>query len=440
MQFIHCKVTGHFALTNSDWFPIDDKITTIIAPAGRGKSTLLKALHSINPCLCRPDPAPFDDYPRYVQRGGHTRAVDPAKKTAVIAIFICDDPLRELLTAIDPVLVETDRIEVGRRLDGSRWITFVEIAASSSVSELLPTVNTLCERLPRGDVEPVWQECMNMRGSERIKGRLAGRLNRLLDGLEKAVSRQEERELLLQARTIVNREARFAEARETTGQALPAFIYLDQGDLLSPRLDMAFPGGPGGQSPRPGKPPSRCLDMLLLELLRSDIAFFRQSSGKSRKDTAPAGDHLREEAGARLCGRLGKYLPHPGPVLSLSFSGNTAALSLAVDGDGTGPEETAFHWHRMVGWAVATCYFTEKEGKRPVLLLDEPAHGLAADQRIELEAMLRHLSDFCQIIVSSSTENFLAESSSRLRLDDEGNAVPLSPAASPRSRTRGTTR
>ena len=242
MQLIRGRVAGHFILQNSDWFTIHEKSTTITGPAGSGKTTLLKAMRSINPPFCQPDQAPFAAFPHYFSHGHHTRKVIPAKKTAVIAVFICDNALRTTLTAIDPVFIETDRIEVGRKLDNSRWLTYVEIAGSSRWSELAPELEKLRQRYAAATDDPIlgpmWQQCERLAPTDRIKGELATHLHGLLDQLASLARDEDDRDLVQQARFIINRDSRFSKARQATSDALPVFVYLQEDELLSATIDI----------------------------------------------------------------------------------------------------------------------------------------------------------------------------------------------------------
>ena len=422
MQLFRCKVAGHFILQNSDWFTIHEKMTTITAPTGSGKSTLLKALRSINPLFCHPDPAPFAAFPHSAGHGRHIRKVIPAKKTAVIAVFICDNALRHTLTAIDPIFINTDRIEVGRRLDNSRWLTYVEISGSSRWSNLAPELEKLRRKFPAstGDhrLAGMWQKCEMLAPTDRIKGALATELNELLDYLAIRARDEDDHALLQQARFIVNRASRFMKARQATTETLPVFLYLQQDNLLSTAIDVGLVAEKMRQT---AESPWRCADLFLLELLGIDQNFLQQDGDeialRLRKNAL-----LYESAGCRLGERLRKYLPGSVRGLSLTLAGGVLSLRMDCGPEKNGcPAEISDHWRWMLSCAVSACYLSEVPGRQPIFLLDEPdAAPSSRDDKIELEEMLRRLSDSCQVLVCTTKEDFAADSGRRYRLHREG--------------------
>ncbi|MCB2182317.1 MAG: hypothetical protein KQH63_09850 [Desulfobulbaceae bacterium] len=372
MQLFRCRVAGHFILHNSDWFTIHARMTTITGPTGSGKSTLLKALGSLNPPFCHPDPAPFADFPQYVRSGKHTRRVIPAKKTAAIGVFICDDLLRNTLAEIDPVFMKTDRIEVGRRLDSSRWITYVEISASSRWSELAPyleKMRRIADPTENSLFDEWWQECETIQAAERIKGNLAERANRFFDGLTEHARAKNNQDLLQKVRFIVNREARFKKAREITGNSLPVLFYLHKENLLSSGINV---DQPAGKVHEPLENHWQCVDLFFQELLRSNRDLLR----KVVEGTIPFKN-----------------------------------------------QEISLHQRWMLSCAVIACYFTEIAGRQPIFLLDEPDAGLGRKEKNELEKMLRHLSESFQVIVCTCDENFLTDSRRRYQLQEKGGEV-----------------
>lgn len=423
MQLIRCRVAGHFILQNSDWFTIHEKSTTITGPAGSGKSTLLKAMRSINPPFCQPDQAPFAAFPHYTSHGQHTRKVIPAKKTAVIAVFICDNALRNTLTAIDPVFIETDRIEVGRRLDNSRWLTYVEIAGSSRWSELAPELEKLRQRYATATDDPIlgpmWQQRERLAPTDRIKGELANHLHGLLDRLASLARDEDDRALVQQARFIINRDSRCIKARQTTGEALPVFVYLREDELLSATIDIRRIAEKMRQTP---ESPCPCPDLFLLELLGIDQAFLRQATAREialhLRDNAPR----YASAGRRLGERLRKYLPESGRHLSLTPADGVITLHMEHGQENNlDPPAISGHWRWMLSCAVSACYIAEAKGRQPLFLLDEPdAAPRTREEKNELEAMLRRLSDSCQLVVCTTSGDFLADSGKRYQLRQEG--------------------
>lgn len=68
--------------------------------------------------------------PSTLNECSYPRLLTPIKRTAALAVFAADPSLIVELGKIEPILDGLDRIEAGRRLDGSLWLNFVEIASA----------------------------------------------------------------------------------------------------------------------------------------------------------------------------------------------------------------------------------------------------------------------------------------------------------------------
>ncbi len=420
MRLLRVKVGGHFVLRNSGWFTIHPGCTSIAAPAGGGKSTLLRALRSVNPPFCDSDPAPFAEFPRFSETTGYRRKILPDKKTAVIAVFICDDPLREKLATIDPVYWQTDRIEVGRKLDNSRWITFVEIAASGRWSEVVEEMVRLGKLCGQGKVAEKIAAYLGAKASlqstDRVKGELAEELMGLLDQLAGHFASEEQRQQLQGVQRIVNRAAHYQEAVNVVGQSLPVLVYLDRGCLLSGAI------GDGAKAERTAPRQNSCRpcpDLILRELLGISQSGQDDEGRRTGRLHAPA-PHL-EENGRQLAARLSAYLPD----MSLQFlvkqtagrgevqasSGGTPFSSLAA-------LALPFRW--MLSCAVCACYYHDSEKRQIIFLLDEPEAALSHEEKDELAAFLLRLSGLHQVLTTTAGSSaFPPASGRRYRLQEE---------------------
>jgi energy-coupling factor transporter ATP-binding protein EcfA2 len=418
MRFMRCKVSGHFVLRNSDWFTVAPECTVIVGAAGTGKTTLLGALRSVNPPACRPATEPFASFPRYVMAGDYTRKVLPRKKTAVIAVFECDGPLREKLGAIDPVYLENERIEVGRRLDNSRWLTFVEIAASSRWGELTGLMAGLRKLFPgkgkENDLAGAWRICDELQSTDRIKGRLAVRLNMLLDHVDRLAERGEHRRLVQEARFMVNRAERFRRARRTVEAGLPVFLHLKEDCLLPAVIDLLQPAEIMQREKKGCRP---CVEWFFLELLGMPRAFLQQRDpdarlGWGRKDVTDP-----ERVSEKLSRRLQRYLPEHSVSLSVIFAGSELVLKAGIDGKKiVSLTDLPKHHLWMLSCAVCVCCLVEVNKRSPVLLLDEPDDGLKEDAKREFEELLDSISKTCQLVICTPDAHFLADCSRRYRL------------------------
>lgn len=241
MRLLKAKAAGHHVVTNSGWFRLH-KVTTIIAgPSGTGKTAILRALQSINPPPAIENINPFLDYPKYIQKENYKRKVLPSKKTAAFGVFVCDDLLRSELAKIDPVFLETDRIEVGRRLDRTRWITFVEISGSSRWSELAHDMEQLKSFAVKSNLDGgligQYEAITQLAPTDRVKGKIAESLSSWLGNIESCLD-DSQQERFLKALFKVERAKRFQEAKKLTAEHLPLFVYFSDDFIIHPRIHL----------------------------------------------------------------------------------------------------------------------------------------------------------------------------------------------------------
>lgn len=412
MRLLRAKVGGHFVLQNSGWFTVHPGCTSIAGPTGSGKSTLLRALRSVNP----PDgeqAAPFADFPRFGEKAGSRRKVLVAQKTAVLAVFVCHDGLRENLASIDPVYRQTDRIEVGRKLDNSRWITFVEIAASGRWSEVEKEILPLRELGGEGEAEELagfLRENARLRSADRVKGRLAERVNELLDRVAGHAPSEEQRQHLNKARLIVRRAAHYQEAVRRVQESLPVFVFLDRDSLWSGGIDFDASATKAAVQ-KAGR--TSCVDSFLPDLLGL--------AGEDRESTAARlrGRDPGLASAFRLLGeRLQVYLPDQSLHLAPSRADDRLEILAAANrADFMPVAQLAAPRRWMLSCALCACYYREHQGQEVIFLLDEPDSGLAAAEKRELAASLGHLSGSHQLLACTATDaSFPPKSGRRYRL------------------------
>ncbi|MEJ2689919.1 MAG: hypothetical protein P8130_08205 [Deltaproteobacteria bacterium] len=422
MRLLRAKVGGHFVLQNSGWFTIHPGCTSIAAPGGSGKSTLLRSLRSINPPSCDSNPAPFAEFPRFITTAGYRRKILPAKKTAVIAVFVCDDPLREKLAAIDPVYWQVDRIEVGRRLDYFRWITFIEIAASSRWSELDQEMVRLRELFREGkaaaELLNFFQENASLQGADRVKGALAEDLNTLLDRLIAHASSEQQNQHLLKVRRIVNRAKRYQEAVRVVENSIPVFVYLDHSCLLSGHISGGVKAENAGRQQTGCR---HCPDLFLYEFLGIARLFQEQDdegqiSGQLKEQAA-----YLEEACKQLSARLSIYLPEIPITLSIKPANGGSEVQASIGGSpfaSLAALGKPLRW--MLSCAVCACYYSEPEKREIVFLLDEPDAALSQKEKSYLATFLLRLSASHQLLVATAAASpFPPKSGRQYRLKKE---------------------
>ncbi len=238
MRLRQLKIRGLGSLPETDWIALSGTTTLLRLPDKSMGRQFLKTVQSINPPSdCRID-QPFKDLPlETVSANGHRRVIAPEKRTIVFGIFETPSSLVRELGAITPPLYETDRVEVGRRLDYSRWINFVEIASSSRWSEVSKDITNLLLQQSTGgaDTSNIKRLLAETAPSDRIKGNMLEQLATWLTGLQSRLPEPGDLDDILEK---VLRASRFSEARALMERRLPQFIRGRYGEELQRLLHL----------------------------------------------------------------------------------------------------------------------------------------------------------------------------------------------------------
>lgn len=228
MRLIQAKARCVEGVRDSGWFVPGRHTTVIHDPEGASVPFLFEALQTLNPPYPITECKPFSSHPQSWRQGSYDRKVIPGKKTAVIMVFSAVPDLVRELSEIDESLFETDRIEVGRRLDYSRWITFVEISASGRWSDIKSDFQQLRKlmRTPEGQVDD--SAFNDLLDSNRLKGELADRCRNWLVRIKDLVPELGGEELLVHQRCLrqVNLAERFNQARRRVEKWLPPTLVV----------------------------------------------------------------------------------------------------------------------------------------------------------------------------------------------------------------------
>ncbi len=254
MKLIKARTRGLRTLTESRWFELSPHLNLFQFPGQNAQDgpksggDFLRILETINPTYVCKKLAPFADLPTLTEQGGHLRRVNPTKRTVALAVFASTPELVEQLTVAGDWFYETDRIEVGRRLDYSRWINFVELASSTRWSEISADIQSLLEkanRLAPGLASPP-ADIRSLRPSDRIKDELKDQLARWLRTLPAEI-RDNSNQLLEKTITAVMRADHFQIARDIVRNRLPLFVVIGnclpevktlRGSLISNRIKL----------------------------------------------------------------------------------------------------------------------------------------------------------------------------------------------------------
>lgn len=226
MRLLQLKIRGLGELPETDWLQIDRRINVISFEDSVAGTLFLKAIESLKPLTDCRITQPFQGLPLETRtHDGHRKVINPAKRTIAMGIFDSPASLVRELGLITPHLYETDRIEVGRRLDYSRWINFVELASSSRWSQISEDLRRLCDKIRRHQPgrERIKHLLTTMADSDRIKGHTARELEEWLDNLK---SNQEVGPVVKDILEKVARWRQFKEARQLIEDRLPLMLRL----------------------------------------------------------------------------------------------------------------------------------------------------------------------------------------------------------------------
>lgn len=238
MKLIKARIRGLGALSESEWFELGPQLNLFQFAGKNGPErgeNFLRLLQTINPTYAVRSRRPFADYPHNIDVNGHSRQINPAKRTIVLSVFNAIPDLVHELSSIADWFYETDRIEVGRRFDYSRWINFVELASSTRWSEISSTIEDLLRQArqisPTRTTPP--DDMSDLRPADRIIGPVQDYLTQWLRQLPPELQ-QSARQQIAITHTAIMRAAHFKTARAIVRSRLPLFVVLGtEPELLS---------------------------------------------------------------------------------------------------------------------------------------------------------------------------------------------------------------
>lgn len=235
MKLIQAKLRGTGPLLESNWFELSSQLNQLHFPLPKNGTLFLRALQTLQPPFSCEKTDPFSRLPRYENKGTHKKHIQAAKRTIALGVFGATAELVKELGLLDDNLYETDRIEIGRRLDYSRWLNFVEISSSTRWREIEESVTQLLLPLQQIDAKRYGEAISitsNLKGSDRVVGEIAERFLFFLKDLE---DQQKNNVLLAETVALIKRAAHFQTAREVVLKRLPLLIYFNsQGDIAPP--------------------------------------------------------------------------------------------------------------------------------------------------------------------------------------------------------------
>jgi hypothetical protein len=228
MKLIQARLRGYGPIMASRWFDLSPRLNLLHYPDDGGRDLFLRTLATINPRSLCPDTSPFAELPPFIERQGLIARIHPEKRTVALATFGASADLVRELAAVSPHLYETDRIEVGRRLDSTRWINFVEVASSTRWSEIAEGLQQLMNLVKKDMPErtaSLADSIASLQPSDRIKDGRDTILAEWLQTLPTALTGNS-RQLVEDLLTAVLRAEHFRTARRIVEKRLPLFMVL----------------------------------------------------------------------------------------------------------------------------------------------------------------------------------------------------------------------
>lgn len=387
MRLIQARVRCVAGAADTGWFMPGRETTVILGSAGSGKSHLLQALQALNPVYDIRREQPFADHPAIWNQGPYSRKVIPDKKTAVFMVFSAEPEQVLELEKIDSELIETDRIEVGRRLDYSRWITFVEISGATRWSEIAEEMGALragiAERtdLPAAAVQDAFFK--EMSGVDRLKGAVADDCLHWLEAIGLLI-RDGERHIYQRCLHGVGRVRRFAEARNVAAAMLPLTICLRPGNGLHSLYD--YPDIFNAENHQIVNPV-----MSLLRLVCAKYSLFEAGDGQ---------DSVLTEGMNRVARSL-QIFQEVG-LGRIAIRGERKRLHIDGLKLGSGLEE-------RLSLIAVICLLAElASGHRPLLLLEGFDRGLSSAQNRKMAEWLQRIGSVYQLLASVADQEMAA--------------------------------
>ena len=384
MKLIKFRIRCLAGMADSGWQAMGPGATLLCPRPGGGAGVVMEALQHINPPGGASGRQGFADPLTSIRRGGYARKIVPGKRTAAIAVFAADLELIHELSQIDPDLLETDRIEVGRRLDYSRWLNFVEIAASGRWSEIaapmLALRNILDEKLPTQPPHPAGSLLADLRAVDRLTGDVADTLKDWLAQAEAVVDGEHLGQIAF-CRQAVERHERFARAKRLVEDRLPPFILLHPDHVLRPVYsldDLPSPESAGG---------GKGLVDHLLASLRQKIA----AAGSVAKRWRLLHQDLTASAAklSSLAADTGLALPR--------FRVTEGTVKIDQAGM-SGPAAA-----RMTHLFSVLLLCQAVHGRLPVLLLADFEKDLSQSEQLNLFERIRDIGRTCQVVYAPAT-------------------------------------
>lgn len=234
MELLQFRIRAHKVLADTHWIQVKDGVNILASDDQKAVQAVFELLQTIQPPSSVHLQPLTTNMRRSVSQNGYTKRVIAKKKTAAFAIFSADNALVKNIASLDEALYELDRIEVGRRIDHSRWMNFVELSSSTRWSEidqpLRQLLDCLTKQCPPKILQPLKEMVALRKGTDRLHRGLDQTLVHQLTVLSPVIG-PAQKEMYASLLHTVQRSQRFILARKAIFPRVPVFIHLvDQGD------------------------------------------------------------------------------------------------------------------------------------------------------------------------------------------------------------------
>lgn len=226
MQLLSFRIIGHPAIPDGSWLNVGKGVTFVKTDSSAQAQGLIKTLQTINPPYDLNHVDPFSDLCQFTAGNHYRKRIIAAKKTAALAIFAASPHLVKELSSLDPAFYETDRIEVGRRRDRSRWMNFIELPGAIRWGEIGPTLRKLLAQSgpeATATIEGLQNTLAKFSNSDRIKGEGATELKKQAEMLRSFLPKEVQGQLE-ECLFAIDRGQRFRLAKERVADFLPLFL------------------------------------------------------------------------------------------------------------------------------------------------------------------------------------------------------------------------
>jgi len=223
MRLLQLKIRGLGELPETGWLEAGRRFTVIGSSSRRTCGLLMGAVEALNPATPCRETGSFSELPlETTTENGYRKSIDPAKRTVIFGIYDSPSALVHELGHITAPLYESDRIEVGRRLDYSRWINFVELASSTRWSEVAEEIQRLRDASQQcgNDESEIASLTNSLLATDRIKGEYGSRISTWL----REIKRRLPAENISDTLEKIERWDRFQSARRVVENCLPLMV------------------------------------------------------------------------------------------------------------------------------------------------------------------------------------------------------------------------